>query len=309
MFRGLYVALVTPFKEDGSLNEEKLRELVGFHIEAGTHGLVPCGTTGENPAMRDWDEHFRVIEIVAQEAHGRLRIIAGAGTNSTARTVANLKRLGNLGVDGALVVTPYYNKPTQEGLLAHFRAAAAASPVPIVMYNVPSRTGVNLLPETVARLAEEENIVALKEAAGSVEQASWIVRVCGDRLVVLSGDDGLTFPFLCIGAAGVISVLGNVVPKDVVAMIEAFERGDWAAARAWHLRLLPLVHALFLETNPVPVKEALNILGFDVGQVRLPLVRMRPENATRLTQALADYSLLRGRGAERPAGAAAPQQP
>ncbi len=304
MFRGLYVALVTPFKEDGSLHEEKLRELVGFHIEAGTHGLVPCGTTGENPAFRDWDEHFRVIEIVVEEARGRLKIIAGAGTNSTARTVANVRRLGSLGVDGALIITPYYNKPTQDGLLAHFRAVAAASPVPVVMYNVPGRTGVNMLPETVARLAEEQTIVALKDASGSLEQASWIVRICGDRLALLSGEDALTFPLLCVGATGVISVLGNVVPKDVMAMIEACERGDWLTARAWHLRLLPLAQALFLETNPVPVKEALNMLGFAVGQVRLPLVRMRPDNAARLTQALADYSLLRGGAAQRPAVAA-----
>lgn len=293
MFRGLYVALVTPFKEDGSLNEEKLRELVQFHIEAGTDGLVPCGTTGENPALTGWEEHFRVIEIVAQQAAGRIRIIAGAGTNSTARSITNVRRLGELGVDGALVITPYYNKPTQAGLVAHFRAVAQESPVPLVLYNVPSRTGVNLLPETLAELADEERIVAVKEASGSVEQASWIARLCGEKVTLLSGEDALNFPLLCVGARGTISVLGNVVPKDVLAMIAAFERGDLATAREWHLRMLPLVRGLFLETNPGPVKEALNSLGFEVGAPRLPLVRLSQENREKLEKVLADYSLVR----------------
>ncbi len=304
MFRGLYVALVTPFLEDGLVNEEKLRELVDFHVEAGTHGLVPCGTTGETPAMRDFDQQRQVIEIVAAQARGRLQVIAGAGTNATDKTVANLKRLEGLKIDGALVVTPYYNKPTQAGLLAHFRAAAAASPVPIVMYNVPGRTGVNLQPETVARLAEEESIAAVKEAGGDLEQASWIVRLCGDRLTLLSGDDTLTLPMLAIGARGVISVAGNIVPQDMIAMIEAAERGDYERARQWHARLLPLFHGLFLETNPVPVKEALNILGFDVGEPRLPLTRMQPEHVDRLREILADYSLVR-RDADRAASAPA----
>ena len=294
MFRGLYVALVTPFKEDGLLNEEKLRELVNFHIEAGTDGLVPCGTTGENPTFTGWEEHFRVIEIVAEEAAGRIKIIAGAGTNSTARTIANVRRLGDLGVAGGLVITPYYNKPSQAGLLAHFRAVAQESPVPLVLYNVPSRTGVNLLPETLAELADEEQIVAVKEASGSVEQASWIVRLCGERVALLSGEDALNFPLLCIGARGMISVLGNIVPKDILAMIAAFESGDLATARAWHERMLPLVQGLFLETNPMPVKEALNCLGFEVGAPRLPLVRLAPENRAKLEKILADYSLMRG---------------
>ncbi len=295
MFSGLYVAMVTPFREDGSLHEEKLRELVRFHIEAGTDGLVPCGTTGENPAMRGWDEHFRVIEIVAEEARGALGVVAGAGTNSTEQTIANVKRLGEMsGVDGALVITPYYNKPTPDGLVAHFRAVARASRLPLVLYNVPSRTGVNLLPETIVRLADEERIVAVKEASGSIEQASWIVRDCGERVTVLSGEDPLIFPTLCVGGVGVISVLGNVVPKDVLAMIDAYRRGALDEARAWHLKLLPLAKALFLETNPVPVKEALNMLGFEVGRVRLPLAPMRPENLEKLRQVLRDYSLLRG---------------
>lgn len=295
MFRGLYVALVTPFEKDGSLNEEKLRELVDFHIEAGTDGLVPCGTTGENPALGDWDEHFRVIEVVAREAQGRIKVVAGAGTNSTTQTITNLRRLGKIGVDGALVITPYYNKPTQDGLVAHFQAAARESNLPLVLYNVPSRTGVNMLPETVARLAEEEQIVAVKEASGSLEQVSWILRLCGERIAVLSGDDALILPVLCIGGTGVISVLGNIVPQDVLAMIAAFHEGDIDAARRWHLQLLPLIRGLFLETNPTPVKEALNILGFDVGLPRLPLVRMRGENIEKLEKILADYALLRGK--------------
>ncbi len=298
MFSGLYVALVTPFREDGSLHEEKLRELVRFHIEAGTDGLVPCGTTGESPAMRGWDEHFRVIEIVAEEARGALGVVAGAGTNSTEQTIANVKRLGKIrGVDGALVITPYYNKPTPDGLVAHFRAVARASRLPLVLYNVPSRTGVNLLPETIVRLADEERIVAVKEASGSIEQASWIVRECGERVTVLSGEDPLIFPTLCVGGVGVISVLGNVVPKDVLAMIDAYARGALDDARAWHLKLLPLAKALFLETNPVPVKEALNMLGFEVGRARLPLAPMRPENLEKLRQVLRDYSLLPGQAA------------
>ncbi len=291
MFTGLYVALATPFHPDGSLNEERLRALVRWHIDCGTDGLVPCGTTGESATLLGWQERARILRIVTAEAGQRLRIVAGAGTNSTAETIENVRRLADLGVDGALVITPYYNKPTQEGLIAHFRAVAQASPLPIVMYNVPGRTGVNLLPESVARLMDEERIVALKEASGSLEQASWVLHHCGERFTLLSGEDTITYPLLCVGAQGVISVVGNIVPRDVAALIAAHRAGNAAEARQWHMRLLPLSAAMFLETNPAPVKEALNLLGFAVGEPRLPLVRLRPENVARLKQALAAYGL------------------
>jgi 4-hydroxy-tetrahydrodipicolinate synthase len=294
MFEGLYVAIVTPFMEDGALNEEKLRELVRFHISAGTDGLVPCGTTGENPACYSWDEHFRIIRIVVEEAKGRLKVVAGAGTNSTTRTIENLRILGDLGADGALVITPYYNKPSQAGMAAHFTAAAEHSSLPLVLYNVPSRTGVNLLPETLAAIADHPRIVAIKEASGDLVQATEILNLCGDRIELISGEDGLIFPMLCIGGVGVISVLGNIVPKDVLAMIKAFHEKDYDSARSWHQRLLPLVRALFLETNPMPVKAALNMLGFEVGQPRLPLVEMQSHLREKLEQTLVDYSLLRG---------------
>jgi 4-hydroxy-tetrahydrodipicolinate synthase len=292
MFNGLYVALVTPFQPDGALDEGRLRELVAWHIAAGTDGLVPCGSTGESATLRG-EERLRALRIVAAEARGRIRIVAGAGTNSTAETIENLRALEPLGVDGALVITPYYNKPTQEGLTAHFRAAAQASPVPLVLYNVPSRTGVNLLPETLARLAEAEpRIVGIKESSGSLEQASWILRLCGERIALLCGEDALTYPMLCLGATGVISVAGNLVPREMLDLIAAQRRGDSNEARRLHLRLLPLIDALFLETNPTPVKEAMNLLGRRVGPPRLPLVAPRPETVEKLKRALAAHGLL-----------------
>jgi 4-hydroxy-tetrahydrodipicolinate synthase len=292
MFNGLYVALVTPFKSDGALDEDKLRELVAWHIAAGTDGLVPCGSTGESATLRG-EERVRALRAVAAEARGRIRIVAGAGTNSTAETIENLRALEPLGVDGALVITPYYNKPTQDGLTAHFRAAAQASPVPLVLYNVPSRTGVNLLPETLARLAEAEpRIVGIKESSGSLEQASWILRLCGERITLLCGEDALTYPMLCLGASGVISVAGNLVPREMLDLIAAQRRGDVKEARRLHLHLLPLIDALFLETNPTPVKEAMNLLGRRVGPPRLPLVAPRPETVAKIRRALAAHGLL-----------------
>jgi 4-hydroxy-tetrahydrodipicolinate synthase len=290
MLKGLYVALVTPFGEDGSLNEGKLRELVRFHVDAGTDGLVPCATTSENPTYT-WQEHFRIIEIVVEEAAGRLKVVAGCGTNSTSKSIENVAKARDLGADGAMVVTPYYNKPTQEGLYTHFMKLADEGRLPLMLYNVPGRTGTNMKPATVARLSKHDLIIAVKEASGSVEQMSEIIMLCDGNLDLLSGDDSLTFPILAIGGTGVVSVVGNIVPKDVLAMLSAFDSGDIAEARRIHYQLLPLCQAMFIETNPMPVKESMNMLGMGVGNVRLPLVRMLPENLDKLAGALADYGL------------------
>jgi 4-hydroxy-tetrahydrodipicolinate synthase len=290
MLKGLYVALVTPFAEDGSLNEEKLRELVRFHIDAGTDGLVPCATTSENPTYT-WEEHFRIIEVVVKEAAGKLKVVAGCGTNSTTKSIENIKKAKELGADAAMVVTPYYNKPTQEGLYAHFMKLADEGQLPLMLYNVPGRTGLNMQPATVARLSAHDLIVAVKEASGSIEQMAEIILLCGGKINLLSGDDAITYPILTIGGTGVVSVTGNVVPKDVRAMITAFEKGDHDEARKLHYKLLPLNQSMFIETNPSPVKEAMNMLGMGVGDVRLPLVRMQPAGREKLAAALKAYGL------------------
>lgn len=290
MMEGLNIALVTPFAKDGSLDEEKLRELVRFHIDAGTDGLVPCATTSENPTYT-WEEHFRIIDIVVKEAAGKIRVVAGCGTNSTAKSIENIVKARELGADGAMVVTPYYNKPTQEGLYAHFMKLADDGKLPLMLYNVPGRTGVNLKPSTVEKLCGHELIVAVKEASGSLEQMEEIVLRCGERIELLSGDDGITLPILCIGGKGVVSVVGNIVPRDMLAMIAAFDSGDLEEARRINYKLFPLCQAMFIETNPMPVKEAMNLLGMEVGDVRLPLVNMLPENRKKLSAALKDYGL------------------
>ena len=290
MLKGLYVALVTPFSADGSLNEEKLRELVRFHIDAGTDGLVPCATTSENPTYT-WEEHFRIIEIVVEEAAGKLQVVAGCGTNSTTKSIENIKKAKELGADAAMVVTPYYNKPTQEGLYAHFMKLADDGQLPLMLYNVPGRTGLNMVPDTVARLSAHDLIVGVKEASGSIEQMAGIILKCGGKINLLSGDDAITYPILTIGGTGVVSVTGNVVPKDVRAMITAFEKGDHDEARKLHYKLLPLNQSMFIETNPSPVKEAMNMLGMGVGDVRLPLVRMQPASREKLAAALKAYGL------------------
>lgn len=290
MLKGLYIALVTPFEEDGSLNEEKLRELVRFHIDAGTDGLVPCATTSENPAYT-WEEHFRIIDIVVTEAKDAIQVIAGCGTNSTTKSIDNIKKAAELGADGAMVVTPYYNKPTQEGLYAHFMKLADEGGLPLMLYNVPGRTGVNMNPATVERLSKHDLIGAIKEASGSLEQMSEIIMRCGADIDLLSGDDAITLPILAVGGKGIVSVVGNIVPKDMLALIEAYEKGDRRKAVSWHYKLLPLCQAMFIETNPMPVKEAMNMLGMGVGDVRLPLVRMLPENREKLRAALVAYGL------------------
>jgi 4-hydroxy-tetrahydrodipicolinate synthase len=290
MFKGSIVAIVTPFVND-AIDEERLRELVEFQIANGTDAIVPCGTTGESSTL-DYEEHDRVIEIVVQQTNRRVPVIAGTGSNSTKEAIELTEHARKLGADGALLVTPYYNKPTQEGLYRHYRAIAEAVPLPQVLYNVPGRTSVNLLPETVARLAEISNIVAIKEATGSLQQASEVIALCGDKLDVLSGDDFITFPMMACGAKGVISVVANIMPKEVAALVDAFVAGNMEEARNWHLKLLKISNAMFIETNPVPVKTAVALMGKATDEVRLPLAPMSDANKAKLAAIMKEYGLI-----------------
>jgi 4-hydroxy-tetrahydrodipicolinate synthase len=290
MFTGSIVAIVTPFRND-AIDEEKLRELVEFQITSGTDGIVPCGTTGEASTL-DYAEHDRVIEIVVQQVKGRVPVIAGTGSNSTTEAIEMTAHAKKIGADGALLVTPYYNKPSQEGLYRHYRAIADAVALPQVLYNVPGRTGVNLLPETVARLAELSNIVAIKEATGSLQQASEVLALCGDKLDLLSGDDFITFPMMACGAKGVISVVANIMPKEVAALVDAFFAGKMEEARQLHLKLLKISNAMFIETNPVPVKTAVALMGKASDEVRLPLAPMSDANRAKLTAIMKEYGLI-----------------
>lgn len=289
MFSGSIVALVTPF-ENRSLDEEGLRKNIKFQVENGTSALVPCGTTGESPALslREWE---KVVSITVEEAGGRVPVIAGTGTNSTAKTVENTKRAKALGATAALVVTPYYNKPTQEGLYSHYVEVAREGGLPVVLYNVPGRTGVNLAPDTVIRLSEFEEVVALKEASGNLGQAAEIASQVGDGLILLSGDDALTLPLLSLGARGVISVAANIVPADTARMVSSFLAGNLEEARKIHERLLPLFAALFVESNPIPVKAAMDMMGMPAGRPRLPLTRLTGKNRDHLMHVLTGYGL------------------
>ncbi len=290
MFRGAITALVTPFR-DGRVDEGAYRQLIDWQIAQGVSGLVPCGTTGESATLTH-EEHNRVIDIAVEEARGRVPVIAGTGSNSTAEAVRLTRHAKEAGADGALLITPYYNKPTQEGLYQHYKAVAEQAKFPLVLYNVPGRTGVNLLPETVARLAGLPDVVGIKEATGDLKQVSDVLEKCGDRLTVLSGDDFTVLPLLALGGHGVISVLSNVVPADVATMIEAFSAGDLARARDLHFRTMPVARALFLETNPIPVKTALARMGRVALEFRLPLCPMQEGNAAKLDAVLRDYGLL-----------------
>ena len=293
-FSGSLVAMITPFKEaSGELDEDALRRLVEYHVRNGTNGLVPCGTTGESVTL-DEEEHNRVIQIVVETAAGRVPVIAGTGTNSTAKTIKYSKHAKELGADGLLVVTPYYNRPTQQGLYLHYEAIAKAVDLPIVVYNVPSRTGTNLLPETLARLAKIENVVAVKEAAGSMDQVSQIVSTCPPDFAVLSGDDSLTLPMLALGGAGVISVVANIAPRAMSNLVAAHRGGDAARARDLHYRLFDLCRAMFLETNPIPVKTAAGLLGLCSPRMRLPMCPLGDANLPKLKQALAACDLVQG---------------
>ncbi len=290
MFSGSIVAIVTPFR-NGKVDEEKLRELVEFQILNGTDGIVPCGTTGEASTL-DYEEHDRVIEIVVEQVAKRVPIIAGTGSNSTQEAIEISEHAKKAGADGLLLVTPYYNKPTQEGLYLHYKAVAAAVNLPQVLYNVPGRTSVNMLPATVARLAEIPNIVAIKEATGSLQQASEILALCGDKIDVLSGDDFITFPMMACGGKGVISVTANIMPKEIAAMIDAFNAGNLEEARRLHLKLLKINNAMFIETNPTPVKTALGLMGKCSDEVRLPLAPMAEANKAKLAGIMKEYNLI-----------------
>jgi 4-hydroxy-tetrahydrodipicolinate synthase len=289
-FAGLTVALITPFR-NGQVDFDRLNRLVDWHVEQGTDCLAPVGTTGESPTL-DHEEHERVIAAVVERSRGRIKIMPGTGSNSTREAIRLTKFAKKAGAAGALMVGPYYNKPTQEGYYRHFAAVAESVDLPIVLYNIPGRTGSNILPETIARLARLPQVVGVKEATGSLDQASQILALCD--LTVLSGDDSLTLPLMSIGGRGVVSVVGNIVPRDMKALVRAFDAGRIAEAQDWHRRLFPLCRDMLgAATNPIPIKTAMKLLGQDSGELRLPLCSMDGAAETRLRKTLQDYGILR----------------
>lgn len=290
MFEGIYVAIPTPFK-NGKVDTEALKNHIEFLIENGVDGIVPCGTTGESATL-SYEEHEEVIALTIEQAKGRVKVIAGTGSNSTSEAIRLTKFAEEVKADGALLITPYYNKPNQEGLYRHFKAVAEAVSIPIVLYNVPGRTGVNMLPETVARLSEIDNIVAIKEATGSTNVTTEIINLCGDKIEVLSGDDLTFFPLLSVGAKGVISVTANVVPNRMVEMYKAFTSGDFEKASKIHRELYPLSKVLFIDTNPIPVKTALSMMGRMEKEFRLPLCPTTPEKEVVIEKTLKEFGVL-----------------
>ena len=290
MFAGSLIAIVTPFRH-GKLDEKAFGDLIEWQITSGTHGIVPCGTTGESATLTH-AEHDRVVAFTVEVARRRVPVIAGTGSNSTEEAIALTKHAKAAGADGALLITPYYNKPTQEGLFLHYRAVADAVDLPLVLYNIPGRTGVNMMPSTVARLTSCRTIVAIKEGSGSVQQASEIIRLCGERLTVLAGDDALTLPMMAVGGKGVITVTANIVPREMAQLVNEFLAGRVDAARAMHYRLYPLFTALFYEINPIPVKEALYMMGKIDREIRLPLCSMGSDNREQLLHVMKEAGLV-----------------
>jgi 4-hydroxy-tetrahydrodipicolinate synthase len=291
MFSGAITAMVTPF-HDGRVDEDRLRQNVDFQIDNGIDGLVPCGTTGESPTLSH-DEHDHVIEVVVDAAAGRVPVIAGTGSNSTAEAIRLTKHARQAGAAASLQVNPYYNKPTQEGLYRHFMAVADGCDLPIVLYNIPGRSGVALSPETIERLAQHEKIVAIKEATGSLDIASEIAARCGEKLTIISGDDSLTLPLFSVGGRGVISVLSNFLPDRIKALCDAGLAGDFATARKLHLKLFPIMKGMLsLETNPIPIKAAMHMAGMDSGELRLPMCQISDDNRGKLEALLRANALL-----------------
>jgi 4-hydroxy-tetrahydrodipicolinate synthase len=292
MFKGSIVAIATPFK-NGKVDEPTLKKLVEFQIKSGTNGIVPCGTTGESPTLNN-EEHEHVIDVCIQTAKGRVPIIAGTGSNSTAEAVALTQHAKKMGADGVLQVSPYYNKPTQEGLYRHFKAVSECANIPIILYNIAGRTAVNIEPTTVARLARDcKNIVGVKEASGSLDQMQTTRMLCPKDFILLSGDDALLLPILAIGGSGVISVAANIVPKDILKIISTFNAGKLDEAQKAHYKILPLLKSLFIETNPIPVKAAMALMGLCSEEIRLPLCEMSKVNHEILKKALSDYGLIK----------------
>jgi len=289
MFHGAITAIITPFR-GGRLDVPALKKLVEFQVRNGISGLVPCGTTGESATL-SFEEHEKVIQVVMDAARGRVPVIAGTGSNNTKEAVVLTRYAKKAGADAALVITPYYNKPTQKGLVAHFRAIAEEVDIPIILYNVPGRTGVNMTADTVARLSEVKNIAGVKEASGNLVQVSEILRATPRTFCVLSGDDALYFPMLALGAKGVISVVSNVAPREMADLYDAFVSGRVATAREIHYRLWPLMQALFIETNPIPVKTAVAMMGMIKEEFRLPLCTMSDDNRKALAKVLSGLKI------------------
>jgi len=298
MFKGSIVAIVTPFSATNrggntSIDENTLRKLIDFQIANGTSGIVPCGTTGESATL-NFEEHEAVIRITIEQVNKRVPVIAGTGSNSTQEAIALTQQAASAGADASLQVSPYYNRPTQKGLYEHFKAIAQSVKIPIILYNIAGRTGVNIEPETIARLARDcKNIVAVKEASGSLDQMSRIKQLCPQEFNLISGDDSLTLPIMSIGGIGIISVVANIVPRDVAELVSAFAKGDLKKAETLHYKLLPLIKAVFLETNPIPVKTAMGLLGMCQPDLRLPMCSMSDDNLAKLKTALKDYGLLK----------------
>ena len=284
-FAGSFVALVTPFK-NGKVDEPRMADLIEWHIKSGTHGIVPCGTTGESATLSH-EEHTQVVKFVVNTVKKRVPVVAGTGSNSTAEAIRLTREAREVGADGALMISPYYNRPTQEGIYQHYKAVAQAVPgFPIIFYNIPGRTGSNIEPSTMARMAEIDNIVGVKEATGSIDQVINIRLACGDKLAVLSGEDSLIFSMMSLGGKGVISTVANVAPRETAELANAGLAKQWEKAAQLQLQLIPLIRALFIETNPIPVKTALALMGKCESELRLPMVQMAEGNLAKLQEVL-----------------------
>ena len=291
MFAGSFVALITPFK-NGKVDEKRLAELIEWQIRSGTHGIFPCGTTGESATLSH-EEHTQVVKLVVDIVKKRVPVVAGSGSNSTAEGIRLTREAQEVGADGVVMISPYYNRPTQEGIYQHYRAVAQAVPgFPIVFYNIPGRTGSNIEPSTMARLAEIDNIVGVKEAAGSIDQVLNIIIACGDKLAIFSGEDSLTFSMMSLGGKGVLSTVANVAPREMADLANAGLAKQWDRAAQMQLKLIPLIRALFLETNPIPAKTALALMGKCELELRLPLVPMAEANLAKLKTVLKEYEFL-----------------